>query len=161
MQPLQTVDTVANYKGIPTVATVTNGINSVLPPPILKGVLRLGRSSARKGADGEREVMAILRERGYAVERGGTQPYGQRPDLYGLDGIHLEIKRAEAARIWEWMQQSRQDAARFGDGRPTVIFRRSRSDWLVCMELKDWLTLYERAQGCKCGGHCSAAETGE
>lgn len=112
-----------------------------------------GRSSARKGANGEREVMAILRERGYPVERGGTQSFGQRPDLYGLDHVHLEIKRAECARIWEWMQQSRKDAARFGDGWPTVIFRRSRSDWLICMGLEDWLTLYERA--------CSAAKPGE
>lgn len=112
-----------------------------------------GQSSARKGANGEREVMTILRERGYPVERGGTQSFGRRPDLYGLDGVHLEIKRAECARIWEWMQQSREDAARFGDGWPTVIFRRSRSDWLICMELSDWLALYERA--------CSAAKPGE
>lgn len=117
-----------------------------------------GRSSARKGANGEREVMAILKERGYIVERGGTQTFGQRPDLYGLEGYHLEIKRTETTKIWEWMEQSRQDAAKFKDGYPTVIFRRSRSDWLICMQLSDWLDLYERAQNCKCGGHCSAAE---
>lgn len=40
----------------------------------------------------------------------------------------------------------------------TVIFRRSRSDWLICMELKDWLDLYERAQSCKCGGHCQSGK---
>lgn len=113
-----------------------------------------GRSSARKGASGEREVASILRERGFHVERGGTQSYGTRPDLYGMDDVHLEIKRAETARIWEWMQQSKMDAARFGDGWPTVIFRRSRSDWLICMELEDWLALYERAMTCKCGGNC-------
>lgn len=117
-----------------------------------------GRST-RKGANGEREVMGILRERGYPVERGGTQSFGQRPDLYGLDGVHLEIKRAECARIWEWMQQSKQDAAKFKDGWPTVIFRRSRSDWLICMELNDWLDLYERAHKCQCGGACSAAKS--
>lgn len=109
--------------------------------------------------------MAILQEHGYSVERGGTQSYGQRPDLYGLDGVHLEIKRAECARIWEWMQQSKQDAAKFQDGLPTVIFRRSRSDWLICMQLSDWLSLYDMAHKCQCGGHCQgrheAAETGE
>ena len=114
-----------------------------------------GRSSARKGAGGELEVMSILRERGFQVKRGGTQSYGARPDLYGLDGVHLEIKRTETAKIWEWMQQSKMDAARFGDGWPTVIFRRSRSNWLICMELEDWLALYERAMTCKCGGHCN------
>lgn len=118
-----------------------------------------GRSSARKGAQGEREVMSILRERGFRVERGGTQSYGAQPDLYGLDGVHLEIKRAETARIWEWMAQSKMDAARFADGAPTVIFRRSRSGWLICMELESWLELYERAMSsCKCGDGCCQHE---
>lgn len=121
----------------------------------------VGSKSTRKGANGEREVMAILRGHSHAVERGGTQSFGQRPDLYGLDGIHLEVKRSECVRIWEWMRQSKEDAARFGDGVPSVVFRRSRSDWLICMELEDWLALYERAQGCKCGRTCSAAETGK
>lgn len=104
-----------------------------------------GRSSAKKGARGELEVMSILREHGFHVERGGTQSYGARPDLYGLDSVHLEIKRSETTKIWGWMAQSKQDASKFGGGAPTVIFRRSRSDWLICMELKDWLELYKRA----------------
>lgn len=33
-----------------------------------------GRSSQRKGADGERELAALLREYGYPVERGGKFP---------------------------------------------------------------------------------------
>lgn len=44
----------------------------------------MGRSSQRKGADGERELAAILRERGYDVERGGSLTYGEIPDLTGL-----------------------------------------------------------------------------
>ena len=106
----------------------------------------MGVKSARKGAAGEREVMAILRDHGYPVERGGTQSFGQRPDLYGLDGVHLEIKRAERAQVWAWMEQSQKDAQRFGDGVPTVIFRRSRSKWLICMELSDFLTFYQATE---------------
>ena len=117
----------------------------------------MGSRSTRKGTDGEREVAAILREHGFHVERGGTQSYGQRPDLYGLNNIHLEIKRSETTKIWEWMEQSRRDAARFNDGAATVIFRRSRSDWLVCMELSDWLTLYQQAVTCKCGENCQGS----
>lgn len=119
----------------------------------------MGSKSVQKGARAEREVASILREHGYAVERGGTQSYGQRPDLFGLDGIHIEIKRAEALRVYEWMNQAQKDSERFKDGLPTVIFRKSRSDWLICMELKDWLSLYGRAQGRKCGGHRSADKT--
>lgn len=106
----------------------------------------MGGKSTRKGANGEREVMAILRDHGYPVERGGTQSYGQRPDLYGFDGVHLEIKRSERAQIWEWMEQSQRDAQRFGGGVPTVIFRRSRSKWLICMELSDFLAFYRAAE---------------
>lgn len=106
----------------------------------------MGGKSTRKGAAGEREVMAILREHGYSVERGGTQSYGQRPDLYGLDGVHMEIKRCERAQIWEWMQQSQRDAQKFGDGVPSVLFRRSRSKWLICMELSDFLAFYRAAE---------------
>ena len=106
----------------------------------------MGVKSARKGAAGEREVMAILRDHGDPVERGGTQSFGQRPDLYGLDGVHLEIKRAERAQVWAWMEQSQKDAQRFGDGVPTVIFRRSRSKWLICMDLSDFLTFYQAAE---------------
>lgn len=117
-----------------------------------------GKSSQAKGRRAERELAALLQQRGYDVRPGSALNYGTEPDLVGLPMIHCEVKRAECARIWEWMQQSKEDAARFGDGWPTVIFRRSRSDWLICMELSDWLDLYERAHNCKCGGHCSAAE---
>lgn len=121
----------------------------------------MGSKSVQKGARAEREVQNILREHGFDVQRGGTQSYGQRPDLCGMDHVHLEVKRSECARIWEWMRQSQEDAARFGDGWPTVIFRRSRSDWLICMQLSDWLTLYEMAHKCQCGGACSSAKSGK
>ena len=43
-----------------------------------------GRSSQRKGADGERELAALLREYGYTVKRGGSLSFGEVPDLTGL-----------------------------------------------------------------------------
>lgn len=135
-----------------------NEINGQQTPVILsqfeKEMIDTGRKSTQKGANGEREVMAILREHGYRIERGGTQSYGQRPDLYGLDGVHLEIKRSECARIWDWMEQSIEDSRRFEDGVPTVIFRRNRSDWLICMGLEDWLGIYKA----RC--QCRRSETG-
>lgn len=104
------------------------------------------KKSARKGADGERELAAILRDQGYDIQRGGSLSFGEVPDLTGLPGIHIECKRAERAQIWEWMQQSQRDAQRFKDGVPSVIFRRSRSKWLICMELSDFLTFYSAVE---------------
>ena len=99
-------------------------------------------NSSRKGADGERELAAILEAEGYAMQRGGTESYGTRPDLYGLPGVHVEVKRVEKLNVWEAMQQSIRDAARFGDGAPAVFHRRNRKPWLVTMLLADWLKLY-------------------
>lgn len=83
----------------------------------------MGKRSQRKGADGERELAAILREYGYTVERGGSMSFGEVPDLVGLPGIHIEVKRCEQVRLSEWIQQAETDSKRFGDG-----IRRSHSE---------------------------------
>ena len=62
-------------------------------------VITTGAKSTRKGANGEREVMAILREHGYNVERGGSLSFGEVPDLTGLPGVHIECKRRETTEI--------------------------------------------------------------
>ena len=103
-----------------------------------------GRSSQRKGADGERELAALLREYGYPVERGGSLSFGEVPDLTGLPGVHVESKRCEQLRPYDWLEQAQRDAVRFGDGLPSVFFRRNRFPWLVVMKLEDWLALYDR-----------------
>ena len=102
----------------------------------------MGSRSQRNGADGERELAAVLREYGYSIRRGGSLSFGEVPDLAGLPGIHIECKRAEQLRPYDWMAQAERDAVRFGDGIPAVFFRRSRSPWLVVMKLGDWLELY-------------------
>lgn len=116
--------------------------------------------STRKGKTGELEVMHILREHGYHVKRGGTQSFGQQPDLYGLEGVHIEVKRQEAVNLSAALAQAEADAQKFGDGLPTVFHRANRKPWTVSMPLDAWLQLYAKTT-CRCGGHCSAAETGE
>lgn len=105
----------------------------------------MGKSSQRKGADGERELAAILQAEGYEVERGQSMSFGEVPDLSGLDGIHIECKRVEHLNLTEAMQQATRDALRFGDGDPAVFHRRNRSPWLVSMPLTAWLKLYKAA----------------
>ena len=106
----------------------------------------MGAKSARKGAAGERELAAILREHGYPVERGGSLSFGEVPDLTGLPGVHIDCKRRETTEIWKWMAQAEADAQRFQGGAPAVFFRRSRSPWMVCMKLSDWLTIFQAAE---------------
>ena len=52
----------------------------------------MGRSSQRKGADGERELAGILRGRGYDIERGGSLSYGEVPDS-GKDDVYFTTLR--------------------------------------------------------------------
>lgn len=103
----------------------------------------MGKSSQRKGADGERELVSILQQYGYQVERGGSETYGTIPDLTGLPGIHIECKRVEHLNLHEAMKQSIRDAERFRDGMPTVFHRRNREPWLVTMRLEEWVYLYQ------------------
>ena len=103
-------------------------------------------NSSRKGADGERELAALLQAEGYEVQRGGTMSFGERPDLSGLPGIHVECKRCEQLRLSEWMEQATRDAKRFKDGKPALFHRRNRQPWLVTMLFTDWMKLYKEAR---------------
>lgn len=112
----------------------------------------MGKAQQRKGADGERELARILSGYGYDLQRGGSLSFGAVPDLVGLPGIHIEVKRCEQLRLADWMAQARFDADRFHDGAPTVFHRRSRSPWLVTMELEDWMGLYLAVERQKSAG---------
>lgn len=103
-----------------------------------------GKASQRKGADGERELAAVLREYGYEIKRGGSMSFGEVPDLVGLPGVHVEAKRCEQVRLSEWMKQAEKDSKRFRDGMPVLFHRRSREGWRVTMNLADFMRLYCR-----------------
>lgn len=100
------------------------------------------------------ELSRILQSHGYDVEPGRALSYGEVPDLSGLPGVHVEVKRVERLNVPEAMAQAIRDSEKFNDGTPVLFHRRSRSPWLVTMLMEDWLTLY-KAQGCRCGGHCN------
>lgn len=103
-----------------------------------------GKSSWRKGAAGERELAALLREYGFSVKRGGSLSFGEAPDLVGLPGVHIECKRVERLNLPAAMAQAARDAERFQDGAPAVFHRRNREPWLVTMQLTDWLRMYQK-----------------
>ena len=106
----------------------------------------MGRSQQRKGARGEHELAGILQEEGFDVVRGASRSFGSVPDISGLPGIHVEVKRAERLNLEEAMEQAERDAHRFGDGDPAVFHRRNRCEWMVTMRLPIWIKLYKKAQ---------------
>ncbi|MBE6070178.1 MAG: hypothetical protein E7211_21180 [Clostridium lundense] len=118
----------------------------------------MGKASQRKGADGERELAALLRVHGYEIERGGSLSFGEVPDLTGLPGVHIEVKRVERLNVGEAMQQAIRDAERFHDGAPALFHRRNRTPWLVTMRLADWLEMYREPRTGDCGKDAPEAE---
>lgn len=106
----------------------------------------MGKFQQRKGRGGELELCRILRGYGYPVEPGQAASYGATPDVTGLPGIHIECKRAQQQSLYAWLEQARRDADKFRDGLPAVFWRKDRRPWLVCMDLRDWIRLYQAAE---------------
>lgn len=110
-------------------------------------------NSRAKGAEGEREIAKILRERGFDARR-GQQFSGANgdADVVGLDHLHLEIKRVEHLNIDNAYDQSVRDAAVESERKcreiiPTVFHRKNRRPWLVTLGLEDFIKIYKSAIG--------------
>ena len=106
----------------------------------------MGASSQRKGAEGERELAGVLRGYGYEIKRGGSLSFGEVPDLVGLPGVHIEVKRVERLNVPEAMRQAVTDSQRFKDGMPALFHRRNRQPWLVTLRLEDFMQLYSEKE---------------
>lgn len=107
----------------------------------------MGKSSQAKGRRAEIELVRVLQENGIPAEPGQAVSYGSTPDITGVKGVHVEVKRRENVNLSAALEQAQRDAARFGDGLPAVFHRRSRECWRVTMDLEDWMKLYLSAEG--------------
>lgn len=107
----------------------------------------MGSKSKRKGSAGERELAAILRERGHSVYRTYASGAGlEKGDLGGLEGqdgqkYHIECKRQERIEIHRWWEQAVGDCP--ADAQPLVVFRRNNEKWRVLVDLEHFLELIE------------------
>lgn len=102
----------------------------------------MGKSSQKKGRSGEIELSQIFNENGINTHPGKSMSFGSEPDITGLPGIHIEVKRVEKLNVSEAMKQSIRDSEQFHDGIPALFHRRNREQWLVTMRLSDWIRLY-------------------
>lgn len=96
-------------------------------------------NSRRKGAVGEREIAKYLRDHGFTEARRGQQFKGgaDSPDVVGLTGFHIEVKRVERLDLNAAMEQSIRDSA--PDETPIVVHRRNNDYWKVTMRLDDFM----------------------
>ncbi len=99
------------------------------------------KNSKAKGAQGERQVAAWLRENGVEARRGVQYQGGpESPDVvHGLPGVHLEVKRTERFRLDEALDQAKGEAP--AGSMPVVLTRKNRGRWIAVLDGEDWLRL--------------------
>ncbi len=104
-----------------------------------------GRKNSReKGRKGELEFKNFLRDvLGFANARRGVQYAGgpDSPDVVGIDGVHIEVKRTEQLRLHEAMKQAVDDAC---NNVPVVAHRKNGEPWLLTIRAKDLFRLADR-----------------
>ena len=106
----------------------------------------MGKTSQVKGRRGERELAEVLKTAGIPAEVGYPVSFGTIPDVVGVPGVHVEVKRVERLNIDAAIDQAVRDAEKFRDGVPAVFHRKNRRGWLVTMNLQDWLQMYKRGK---------------
>lgn len=100
-------------------------------------------NSKSKGKRGELELAELLRHAGYANARRTAQycgNTGEAPDITGVDGLHIECKRAEQVRDEVFLQQAERDAKK-GD-MPIVMYRRNGEKWKVCTRFDMFMLIW-------------------
>ncbi len=107
-----------------------------------------GRSAQAKGRRAEIELAHFLQAHGYSKAAPGRPlNYGTEPDITGIPGLHIECKRHEKLELTKWYAQAAADAERMQDGRPAVIYRRNRQQWMIALSLADFLELWRATDG--------------
>ena len=97
----------------------------------------MGAKSRRKGVRGELEAAAEIRRVFRTEARRGRQYQGtdESPDLLtDIPGVHFEVKRVEALRLYDAVAQAAEDA---GQSVPVVLHRANRRPWVAIVRLDD------------------------
>ena len=99
-------------------------------------------NSRAKGARAEVELANTLKALfGFEARRGQQFKGGtDSPDVVcsQLEKFHLECKRVESGNLYNWMAQAKRDA---GKKIPAVVHRRNGKDWVVILNLTDFVLL--------------------
>lgn len=103
-------------------------------------------NSKAKGKAGELEAAKFLKKHGFEARRGqqfkGTT---DSPDVvHSIPGVHLEVKRVEAFRLYDALEQAEQE--RSNEQVPVVMHRKNRAEWVVIMYAEDWLDWMKELQ---------------
>lgn len=95
-------------------------------------------NSKRKGKVGEQSFCHFI-QKAWGVSARRSQQYCGSSDSADIQtsikGVHFEVKRTEAFRIYDAIDQATADC---GVGSvPVVAYRRNRGEWLLVLKAKD------------------------
>lgn len=99
------------------------------------------KNSRAKGANGEREFAAVLKDRNLEARRGQQFSGGSdSPDVVcsSLTGVHFEVKRVQAGNPYVWLAQAQRDA---GKKLPVVAHRKNHKEWIAILPMDVLLDL--------------------
>lgn len=94
----------------------------------------MGAMQRNKGKAGEREAAKLLAGLLGVDIRRKVRQHEDDPDLDGLRGWSVEVKRAARPRLAEWWAQA---VAQANGSRPVLLYRLDRQDWRVMLALAD------------------------
>lgn len=103
-------------------------------------------NSKDKGSRGERMLAKELQKYGFDAHRGQQFKGGvDSPDVYGLDGIHIECKWYKEPLSWSQKETFVQQAERDCEGKkiPAVFHKANNRPWEVTMRVIDMSVLIE------------------
>lgn len=100
-------------------------------------------NSRQKGKAGELEAAHFLTSLFHQPVRRGQQFRGgsDSPDVVGLDGLHIEVKRVQQLNLNAALEQSAREAAT-GEV-PVVLHRANQQRWKISIYAEDMLRLAE------------------
>ena len=101
----------------------------------------MAKNSREKGKRGELEACEFLKGHGFEARR--AQQYsganGDSDILTNIPGVHVEVKRAEVAKPYAWIDQAVGDAKPGDD--PVVLHRQNNREWIVMMPAENFLKI--------------------
>jgi hypothetical protein len=116
--------------------------------------------SREKGAEGEREAADYLTHL-FKLPVNRTAQYcgaAGHPDVEGLDGIHVEVKRRQRLHLESALQQAVADAS--VKDVPLVLHRANHERWKITLYGDDLLRFLDAANCLIEEGHRRALESG-
>ena len=97
----------------------------------------MGKAQRTKGHQFERDIVNLLKEKGYPAARNLTQTRDSGGDI-NLPRWLIECKRyAKIGRVYEWLEQAITAAS--GSQKPVVVARADNEEAIVIMRFTDFM----------------------